>query len=214
MTFDLMLALTAFAFVSSITPGPNNLMLMASGTNFGFLRTIPHMLGVSIGFAVMLLGVGIGLTQVFERFPTSYLALKIVSASYLLYLAWKIATAPTDKAASPTSSEKSTSAKPMTFLQAAAFQWVNPKAWTMGTVAISSYTNPEQPTASLLTLVGIFAIINVPCIATWTTLGTQMRKVLGTPTRLKAFNVTASILLASTLWPIITDLIENPPQFT
>ena len=118
MTYDLFLALALFAFVSSITPGPNNLMLMASGANFGFRRTIPHMLGVALGFVFMVLMVGVGLVQVFDTFPISYTVLKVVSVVYLLWLAWKIANAGPAEASSDTGT-------PMTFVQAAAFQWVN-----------------------------------------------------------------------------------------
>ncbi len=122
MTLDLILALIAFALVSSITPGPNNLMLMASGANFGLKRTVPHMLGVSIGFVFMVVLVGAGLVQVFDAYPVSYTVLKVVSVAYLLYLAWKIGSNRKPPKGAKTGS------KQMTFLQAAAFQWVNPKA--------------------------------------------------------------------------------------
>jgi threonine/homoserine/homoserine lactone efflux protein len=125
-------ALTLFVFVSSITPGPNNLMLLSSGTRFGFRRTIPHMLGIGVGFMVMIALVGLGLAQLFLLYPPLHLALKIVSITYLLYLAWKIATSE------PPTADEAETGKPMTFLQAAAFQWVNPKAWTMTLTAFSA----------------------------------------------------------------------------
>jgi len=121
MTPDLLTALAAFAFVSSITPGPNNLMLLASGVNFGFRRTVPHMLGIGIGFTLMVVLVGLGLAGVFTAWPPARPALRIAATGYMLWLAWKIANA------APPESAK-TSARPLTFLQAAAFQWVNPKA--------------------------------------------------------------------------------------
>src|SRR5687767_10010172 len=117
MTLDLFLALLLFAFVSSITPGPNNMMLLSSGLTFGFRRTIPHMLGVSLGHSAMVLAIGFGLGEVFERLPWAYTVLKIVGAVYMLYLAWRIATSGEVKA-------KDSSAKPLTFFQAALFQWV------------------------------------------------------------------------------------------
>ena len=129
MTFELLFALAAFALVSSITPGPNNLMLMASGANYGFRRTLPHMLGVTLGFMLMVLLVGVGLVQVFDAFPVSYQLLKVVSVGYLLYLAWKIATA------APVNNGSDSEGAPFTFVQAALFQWVNPKAWTMALTA-------------------------------------------------------------------------------
>ena len=134
MSYDLLLALTLFAFVSSITPGPNNLMLMASGANFGFRRTLPHLLGVGIGFTLMIVLVGVGLVQVFDLYPISHQILKVVSVIYLLWLAWKIANA------APPEGDVQSAGTPITFIQAALFQWVNPKAWTMALTAISAYT--------------------------------------------------------------------------
>jgi len=122
MSTEVFLALLGYAFVTSITPGPNNLMLLASGVNFGFIRTIPHMLGVGIGFFVMLLAVGFGLGAVFTAFPALHLVLKVLGSAYLLYLAWRIATTRS------LAKEGKAGAVPMTFLEAAAFQWVNPKA--------------------------------------------------------------------------------------
>ena len=166
MTLETLTALALFAFVSSSTPGPNNLMLMASGANFGFVRTIPHMLGISVGFMVMLFSVGAGLVQIFDRFPVIYDVLKIASVIYMLWLAWKIAhAAPITK--------KAQAGAPMTFLQAAAFQWVNPKAWAMALTAITVYVGD----ASILWLaVGalIFAIVNLPSVSIWTIAGQQM----------------------------------------
>ncbi|MEM8977490.1 MAG: LysE family translocator, partial [Pseudomonadota bacterium] len=136
MTIDQIIALAAFALVTSITPGPNNLMLMASGANYGFHRTIPHMLGIGLGFVLMVMLVGLGVIQVFDAYPLAYTLLKIVSMAYLLYLAWKIAT-------SSPPSEAGETGRPITFLQAALFQWINPKAWAMALTAISVYT-PSQ----------------------------------------------------------------------
>lgn len=122
MSNDIFTALVIFAFVSSVTPGPNNLMLMASGANFGVWRTVPHMLGISCGFGLMVLLVGVGLIRVFDTFPLVYTVLKILSLGYLLFLAWKIAQAQ------PLGQGRG-AARPMTFLQAASFQWVKPGAW-------------------------------------------------------------------------------------
>lgn len=198
MTTELILALAAFAFVSSITPGPNNLMLMASGTNFGFARTVPHILGVAIGFTVMIVLVGAGLAQIFERFPVAHAALKIISVVYLLWLAWKIA-----NAMPPEPTTGSESALPMTFLQAALFQWVNPKAWTMALTAVSAYTLPAQPWTSLLVIAVVFGLINLPSVGSWALLGVQMRRFLEEPVKLRAFNITAALLLVASLHPIV-----------
>jgi len=128
MTPDIFIALLTFAFASSVTPGPNNLMLMASGANYGLRRTLPHMLGISLGHMVMVFAVGVFLLRVFSQFPALNLALKILSVTYMLWLAWRIATALPQDA-------KAVTGTPLTFLQAAAFQWVNPKAWFMAITA-------------------------------------------------------------------------------
>ena len=195
MTYDLLLALTLFAFVSSITPGPNNLMLMASGANFGFRRTIPHMLGVALGFVFMVVLVGAGLVGIFEAFPVSYTVLKVASVAYLLYLAWKIANA----GPAETGEGKG---NPMTFLQAAAFQWVNPKAWAMALTAISVYA-PDQTLWAILLVAALFGAVNLPSVSSWTLLGQQMARVLTNPRRLMLFNWAMAALLVASLYPVI-----------
>lgn len=196
MNYDLLLGLTLFAFVSSITPGPNNLMLMASGANFGFRRTIPHMLGVGIGFSVMIVLVGAGLIQVFDLYPVLHTALKIVSVLYLLWLAWKIA-----NSAPPEGATKS-DATPFTFIQAALFQWVNPKAWTMALTAIAVYT-ADQSLGAVMLVALIFGLVNLPSVSTWTILGQQMARFLTSPTRLRLFNWAMAGLLVLSLYPVV-----------
>lgn len=193
----LFLALTAFALVSSVTPGPNNLMLMASGTRFGFSRTIPHMLGVAIGFTVMIVAVGAGIATVLAVFPRLLAVIKWVSVAYLLYLAWRIATAP----AKPL--EGRTGARPMTFLQAAAFQWVNPKAWTMALTAVSAYLPAGDRAAGLIVVAAVFGTINLPSVGLWALMGVSLRRVLADPVRLRTFNIVAALTLVATLWPVI-----------
>ncbi|KIC40163.1 membrane protein [Ruegeria sp. ANG-R] len=195
MTYDILMALIVFAFVSSITPGPNNLMLMASGANFGFRRTIPHMLGIGLGFTFMVLLVGAGLVQVFDRYPVSYTVLKIASVIYLMYLAWKIAHA------APVQGQQTTGT-PMTFLQAAAFQWVNPKAWAMALTAIAAYA-PGQTLDAIFFVALVFGAINLPSVSTWTVLGQQMARVLTNPRRLVVFNWTMALLLVASLYPVL-----------
>ncbi len=195
MTVEILLALVTFAFVSSITPGPNNLMLMASGANFGFRRTIPHMFGVGLGFTFMLLIVGAGLVQVFERFPVFYFGLKIASVAYLLFLAWKIAHA------APTRGHSS-QGQPMTFLQAAAFQWVNPKAWAMALTATTAYA-PGQTLNAIVLVAVVFGAVNLPSVSTWTVLGQQMARMLTNPRRLAFFNWTMATLLVASLYPVL-----------
>lgn len=199
MPVELLTALIAFAFVSSITPGPNNLMLMASGTNFGVVRTIPHMLGVGIGFTLMVVLVGAGLMQVFDAVPGSFDALRVVSLVYLAWLAWKIATAAAPQGAD----DGDTGRRPFTFLQAALFQWVNPKAWAMALTAISAYTPVGQPFVSVLLVAMVFGLVNLPSVGVWVLVGTRIRGFLHNSRRLRLFNWTMAILLVASMVPVL-----------
>jgi threonine/homoserine/homoserine lactone efflux protein len=195
MMLETLTALAAFAFVSSITPGPNNLMLMASGANYGFARSLPHMLGIAIGFTLMIVLVGAGLIQLFDAWPASYTILKVLSVLYMSWLAWKIARAAPAREAESTGT-------PMTFLQAAAFQWVNPKAWAMALTALSVYATDATLTA-FVTVAVVFGLVNLPSIAVWTVLGQQMARLLTRPARLRAFNWTMAFLLMASLYPVL-----------
>jgi threonine/homoserine/homoserine lactone efflux protein len=195
MTPDLLAALTAFAFVSSVTPGPNNVMLLASGVNFGFRRTVPHMLGIGLGFGVMTVIVGLGLAGIFATWPPARLALQVVSALYLLWLAWKIA-----HAAAP--SATGAGGRPFSFLQAAAFQWVNPKAWTMALGAVALYA-PGQDLAAVLVVAAVFVVVNIPSVALWAGMGTALARSLRDPVWRQRFNWTMAALLVASLWPVL-----------
>jgi threonine/homoserine/homoserine lactone efflux protein len=197
MTLDALLALLVYAFVTSITPGPNNFMLLASGVNFGFVRTIPHMLGIGIGFLVLLLAVGFGLGAVLTAFPALHTGLKIAGGAYLLYLAWKIAMSRS------LGGKGEAKAQPMRFIDAAAFQWINPKAWVMAITAMAVYTNPDRPFLSVLLISIAFAVVNLPSVSTWAGFGTALRGFLSDPKRLKWFNIAMGVLLAATLWPML-----------
>lgn len=196
MSLDLFAALVGFAFVSSVTPGPNNMMLLASGVNFGFRRTVPHMLGIGFGFASLLLGVGFGLGARLTAVPALHLALKLAGGAYLLHLAWRIAS-------SRTLAEAGSATRPMSFGEAAAFQWINPKAWVMAVTAMAIYTSPEAPVLSVLLVATAFALVNVPSVSVWAGFGTALRGWLSDPGRLRWFNVTMGLLLAATLWPML-----------
>lgn len=191
MSTDALFALITFCFVSSITPGPNNLMVMASGTNFGFRRSLPHLLGIMLGFVLMVFLVGIGLAEIFDRYPVSHTILKVLSVTYMLWLAWKIANAAAPDAATAAGT-------PMTFVQAAAFQWVNPKAWAMALQAISLYA-PDQSLRSIIFVAVIFGIVNLPSITVWNAMGIQLRYFLTDPFRLRVFNWTMAALLVASL---------------
>ncbi|MBZ9653130.1 LysE family translocator [Phyllobacterium lublinensis] len=196
MTIEIFLTLLVFAFVTSITPGPNNLMLLASGVNFGFKRSIPHTLGIGSGFFSLLLGVGLGLGALIQTFPLLYTILKIAGGAYLAYLAYKIAI-------SRSLSEVDGKARPMTFLEAAAFQWVNPKAWVMAVTAMATYTSPDAYFATVLIVSIAFALVNIPSVSSWAAFGQMMRGWLTDPVRLKWFNISMAILLVASLWPML-----------
>jgi threonine/homoserine/homoserine lactone efflux protein len=195
MTLDLFLALIAFAFVTSVTPGPNNVMLLASGVNFGFRRTVPHMAGVALGHALMVFLVGIGLMGVFIGYPPAQTALKVVSTVYMLWLAWKIATA------APPAGAQSTG-RPLNFLQAAAFQWVNPKAWIISLGAITLYA-PGQEWGAVAWVAFGFLCVGWTTTVIWTGLGLGLRRFLQRPKALRAFNFTMAGLLVASLVPVL-----------
>ena len=196
MTPELLLAFAGFAFVSSITPGPNNTMLLASGVNYGFRRTVPHIAGISLGCVFMLILVGLGLGQVFAAVPQFYDVLRYAGAAYLLWLAWKIATS------GPMVDQKATG-RPLTFLQAAAFQWVNPKAWIMVVGAASTYAPRDDFGRNVIVLAILLGLVNAPSICVWAGFGTALRPLLSRPSRVRAFNVIMALLLVASLLPML-----------
>ncbi|CAM4031110.1 Cysteine/O-acetylserine efflux protein [Pseudomonas reidholzensis] len=196
-SLDLLTAFVLFAFVSSITPGPNNTMLLASGVNFGVRRSIPHALGISIGFMVMVLAVGFGLGEVFKAWPPLYTVLRYGGAAYLLYLAYKIATS------GPISGSTRGTGKPMGFWGAAAFQWVNPKAWVMAIGAITTYTPAQGYVLNVIVIAAVFALVNLPSVGIWVMFGSALRNLLQNPRWLMLFNVLMALLLVISLYPLL-----------
>jgi len=192
---SLFLALFTFALVASMTPGPNNVMLMASGANFGFRRTIPHMFGIAMGFAVMVLLVGLGLMQLFEVWSLSYKLLKTASIAYLIWLAWKIAGASKPE-------QDKTRATPLSSWQAAAFQWVNPKAWAVALATISTYA-PSRDMGSVLLIACVFIVTSLPATTGWTYLGREISRLLTNPAHLRLFNWSMAAILLATLYPVL-----------
>ena len=194
---ELVLALVGFAFVTSITPGPNNLMMLASGANYGVRRTVPHMLGIAVGFTVMVALVGVGLMGLFDAFPALHGVLRVASVVYMLWLAWKIATA------APLNGEGTATGRPLTFLQAAAFQWVNPKAWAMALGAIAAYA-PTRSLDAVVAVALIFGAVNLPSVGAWAVLGQSLRALLAEPRRLRLFNGAMAALLVLSVLPVVT----------
>lgn len=197
MTVQLLLAFVLFAVATAGTPGPNNMMLLASGANFGFRRTIVHILGISVGLGVMVLAMGLGLSGAFKAWPILHDVLRWVGGAYLLWLAWKIATAKGI-------SDKEPGTKPMTFLGAAAFQWVNPKAWAMALTAATTYT-PEGSSLAVVIVAGTFMLVGLPCCAAWAGFGQGLRRFLDRPPVLRAFNLTMAALLVASLYPLVVE---------
>jgi threonine/homoserine/homoserine lactone efflux protein len=193
------LALALFAAASSLTPGPNNMMILSSGVNYGFRRSLPHWFGISWGFCFMVVAVGMGLAALFTQFPVLHTVLKVVGTLYMLWLAYKIATS--------NSRIEGKNGSPMTFLQACAFQWVNPKAWMMALGALSTYPVVTQPYwPQVLIVAAMFTLINQPCVGVWLAVGTGLKRYLDRPAYLKAFNYVMAALLLVSLYPIATEL--------
>jgi threonine/homoserine/homoserine lactone efflux protein len=180
-----------YTFVMSITPGPNNVMLTASGANFGFRRTVPHILGIGCGFTAQLLAVCAGLSALFTRWPALQSALAWVGAAYLLFLGWQMLR----------HGETGTreAHRPVTFLQAALFQFLNPKAWVMTVTAATLFL--PQGLGALLSgayMAGVMEGIGVPCMMVWALFGTSLRSFIAAPRGRMAFNVAMALALGAT----------------
>jgi threonine/homoserine/homoserine lactone efflux protein len=197
LNFELLGAMAMFAFVTSVTPGPNNMMLLASGLNFGVKRTLPHWVGVSWGHFVMLLWVGAGLEGLLKAYPFVYQVMKVVGFAYLVYLAWGVARS----GAPQRNGDEAT--QPISFLGAAAFQWVNPKAWIMAIGYFSNY----MPTDASLTFVVLtcmmFSTINFPSVGLWVWLGAKLERYLQQDNWRRAFNGTMALLLIASMVPVL-----------
>ena len=200
MTHETLIALALYALVTSVTPGPNNLMLLASGVNFGFRQTIPHMLGIALGFTAMVALVGFGLGAVLTLFPIVFNVLRVLALVYMVWLSWKLAS-------SGSLGSGDAKARPMTFIEAALFQWINPKAWAMALTATTIYTVPDMYYLSVILVAGTFGVINLPSVSCWAGFGVALRGFLSVPARLRIFNVGMAVLLLLSTLPFIRELI-------
>jgi threonine/homoserine/homoserine lactone efflux protein len=198
ISLEILWALLLFVVVTLITPGPNNTMLMTTGLNFGFRRGLPHLMGVALGFGAMVLAVGLGLGAMFAAYPAAYTALKYAGAAYLLYLAWQIATAGGVE-------EGATRGRPITFLEAAAFQWLNPKGWVMAVGAVSAYAAVAPFPFNMGLIAFLFGSLGILSSATWLGFGTALKRLLTSPLAVRAVNITMALLLIASLWPILAD---------
>lgn len=198
MRTDVFAAMAAFCFVSGVTPGPNNLMLMTSGVNFGFRRTLPHLLGVVLGFCLMVALVGLGLDAIFGRFPALLPAMRYLGAGYMLWLAWKIAHAGPVR-------EGERRGAPLGFLGAAAFQWVNPKAWVMAVSALTAYAVVDDYTSNVFIIALAYLVVGLPGSGSWALLGSGMRRALADPTVARLFNLAMAVLLLASVVPVLAE---------
>lgn len=203
-------AFLLFAVTTSISPGPNNLMLTASGLNFGFLRSLPHMLGIMIGFPLMLLAIGAGTGFLFKELSGLKWLMQWLGVVYFLWFAAKIALAPVPATATPL--EAATHAagaaadkgigRPLTLWQAATFQWINVKAWIMAVGAVTVYwTSSHSAQIGMMAL--LFAVVGIACNALWTLFGVVLGRVLRTALSRRIFNYAMAALLLLSLVPII-----------
>jgi threonine/homoserine/homoserine lactone efflux protein len=206
MTTQFLLAIALFCFASCATPGPNNLMLLASGVNHGFKRTLPHMMGINFGFGVMVFLIGLGLAQMFQIYPSLHSIMKWGSIAFMLYLAWKIATSTAPPEPASSTDAAAPQAKPLTWWQAALFQWINPKGWAMGLSAIAAYVPESNGSASmphLVVLAFMFVVINFPVGMVWTLFGVRLRTWLASDKNRRAFNYVMALLLVLSLAPMV-----------
>ena len=192
-----LLPLAGFALATSITPGPNNAMLLASGVNHGFLRTLPHIAGIVAGNALMVLLIGLGLDRLLAASPLLYALLRDAGALYLLVLAWRLGRSRAIRTGA--------AARPMGFTAALLFQWVNPKAWVMVVGAVTAYAPPDAHARGVLVIAVVLALVGIPSVTLWAGCGVAVRRVLDRPSRVRAFNMTMAILLVLSLYPILLD---------
>ena len=192
---ETLLPLLGFVLVSTCTPGPNNLMVLASGANFGLGRTLPHILGIALGFPVLIFAIGFGLRFVFDAYPVVHEILKYLSFAYLLWLAWKIAAAGRPQA-------KDGDAKPLTFLQSAAFQWVNPKGWAMAIGAMALFTTATGNEFLEVGLIAaLFGLACLPNGVAWALFGRAIAGFLENDRQRFWFNIGMAVLLIVSVLP-------------
>jgi threonine/homoserine/homoserine lactone efflux protein len=195
-------ALILFTLATSITPGPNNVMIMASGVNHGFRKSIPHLAGIDLGFPLMLVAIGLGAAEVFEAYPPLFVIMKVIGLLYLSYLAFKIAS-------SPVQSFEQNKAEPLSFIQAALFQWVNPKAWIMCVGAVVTYASAGEGYFQQVLLIAlIFFSFGTPCTVAWLSFGSSLKQVLSKPAYLRVFNIAMASLLMASLIPVVVELLK------
>lgn len=197
MPLDTALALVGFAFAMSISPGPGNVLLLASGANFGFARSLPLLLGISGGFLAMVFAVGLGLGTVLRTWPVVDMALRVACGLYVLWLAVRIARSRS------LGEGGATVERPVGFAEAAAFQLLNPKAWAVALIVTVTYTQPERLLSSLIATIAVFAVVNLPSLGVWVVSGAALRRSLAHGRRIAVFNMVMAVLLVASMAPML-----------
>ncbi len=199
MSQPLFIAFVVFAVVMFFTPGPNNVMLLSSGLTFGFRRTLPHVAGVTIGFAFMVGAVGLGFGTIFIAYPVLQTILKYAGVAYLIYLAVAIAMS------GPVKSDQNSARRPMTFWGAAVFQWINVKGWVMVIGTITAYAGIASFPWNITIQVMLSLLLGAVSCSTWALFGSALRPVLTSASAVRAFNIVMATLLLASLYPVFMD---------
>ncbi|MCW8345103.1 MULTISPECIES: LysE family translocator [Vibrio] len=200
---DYVFTVALFAVSASVTPGPNNIMVMTSGVNFGVKKSLPLLFGICVGFTMMLLLVGVGFSQLFELFPNLHFIIKCVGVLYLLYLAYLIAS-------SSSSIHSDHQNQPLSFMKGAIFQWFNAKAWVVATGAIAAFTTAGTSfLAQNMMIATTFFVVSFPCVGLWLAFGSLLKNILNSPTRRKWFNFAMSGLLVLSVYPVLVEITQE-----
>jgi threonine/homoserine/homoserine lactone efflux protein len=199
MSQPLLLAFVVFAAVMFFTPGPNNIMLLSSGLTYGFRPTLPHIAGITVGFAFMVGAVGLGLGTIFIAYPVLQTILKYAGVAYLIYLA--VAIAMSD----PVAPEQDNRRGPMTFWGAAMFQWINAKGWVMVIGTITAYAAIAAYPWNIAIQVGLSLILGALSCTAWALFGSSLRPILTSRKTVRTFNVVMALLLLASLYPVFMD---------
>lgn len=200
---ELIWTLVFFAFATSITPGPNNIMIMSSGVNYGVRKSLAHLAGIQFGFLLMLLAVGFGAGLLLQQQPLLHQAINLVGSAYLLYLAWKVARAEPAQIASGNS-------KPLSFSQALLFQWVNGKAWVMITGAIAAFTSVQGNYWQQLVLIAaVFLVVGLPCSSSWLLFGAGLKRLLTDTSHRRWFNRAMGVMLVFSVLPALLQTLTT-----
>jgi threonine/homoserine/homoserine lactone efflux protein len=196
MSTETLTALTIFAVVTSVTPGPNNTMVLASGVHFGFRRTVPHMLGIALGYGFMLAIIGVGVGTAMSISPLVEVAMRLASGAWMVWVAWSLAR-------SNDAGRDAVRLRPMTFIEGALFQWVNPKGWVLALSSMALFTKTGDLFADIAIIVAVYVATCIPSSAVWTTFGVSLRRFLAVPWWLRAFNISIALLLLASTLPLI-----------